>query len=219
MLYVDESGKRWRLPKGRSRIGATGRADHRLCREVCTERNLFNLSVAPSTRCPRTTQAASPRCALSATHNRLIHDFTSYRGLLVMSGIDADAKASTSSAATMARWRCGLGGVDDLWQFGKARGVGGPWFESQVKAGVPSDAYLATGYDKKRAVLSHTSAAPVKFRVEADFTCNGDWREVTALEVKPGEKLEHKFPDAFGAYWLRVVADRDTTATATFYWE
>jgi hypothetical protein len=32
--------------------------------------------------------------------------------------------------------------------------------------------------------------------------------------MKPGKKREHHFPAAFGAYWLRLVADRDTTVTA-----
>ena len=26
-------------------------------------------------------------------------------------------------------------------------------------------------------------------------------------------------PDSFGAYWLRLIADKDTTATATFLYE
>ena len=216
VLYVDSKGQRWRLPKGDPAFATA--ADHRMGREVCTERNLLNL-YGTFYEMPANNAGGFAKVRPVCTHNRFIHDYTSYRGMLVMTGIEAEAKGEhiiRSDDGKVAVW---AGVVDDLWQFGKARGVGGPWFESQVKAGVPSDAYLATGYDKKRAVLSHTSAAPVKFRVEADFTCNGDWREVTALEVKPGEKLEHKFPDAFGAYWLRVVADQDTTATATFYWE
>jgi hypothetical protein len=55
--------------------------------------------------------------------------------------------------------------------------------------------------------------------VEADFTGTGVWSEVTRLAVKPGQSLEHEFPAAFGAYWLRLVSDADTTATATFTYE
>jgi len=55
--------------------------------------------------------------------------------------------------------------------------------------------------------------------VEADFTGTGQWHEVVALAVEPGQRLEHKFPNAFGAYWLRLVADQDTTATGTFNYE
>ena len=88
-----------------------------------------------------------------------------------------------------------------------------------MKAGRPSDAYLATGYDQKRLILSHTSKAPVSFRVEADFSGTGAWAEVIKLSVGPGKPLEHRFPDAFGAYWLRLVAEKDSTATATFLYE
>ncbi len=57
------------------------------------------------------------------------------------------------------------------------------------------------------------------FRVEADFTGTGKFAEVTKLIVPPGQPLEHRFPDAFGAYWLRLIANNDTTATATFTYE
>ena len=109
--------------------------------------------------------------------------------------------------------------MDDLWSFGKPRGSGGPWHQTAVKAGVPSDAYLATGYDKKRLTLSHSASEPTIFRVEADFTGTGNWAEVTELTVRAGKPLEYRFPDAFGAYWLRLVADKDTTATALFTYE
>ena len=98
-------------------------------------------------------------------------------------------------------------------------GQGGPWQDSVAKAGVPSDADLATGYDQKRLIPSHTSKEPVGFRLEADFSGPGAWAEVTKLSVPSGKPLEHRFPDAFGAYWLRLIAENDSTATATFLYE
>jgi hypothetical protein len=216
VLYVDGKGQRWRLPKGDPAFEKV--EDHRMGREVCTERNLLNL-YGTFYEMPANNAGGFAKVRPICTHNRFIHDYTSYRGMLVLTGIEAEAKGEhiiRSDDGKVALW---VGAVDDLWQFGKARGVGGPWFESAVKAGVPSDPYLATGYDKKRVTLSHTNAQAVTFRIEADFTCTGDWREVVTLDVKPGERLEHHFPDAFGAYWLRVVPNQDTTATATFIWE
>jgi hypothetical protein len=35
----------------------------------------------------------------------------------------------------------------------------------------------------------------------------------------PGKSLEHRFPDAFGAYWLRRTAEKDSTDTTTFLYE
>jgi hypothetical protein len=59
----------------------------------------------------------------------------------------------------------------------------------------------------------------VTFRVQADFTGTGQWAEVTRLEIPADRPHEHRFPDSFGAYWLRLIADQDNTATATFIYE
>ena len=216
ILYTDENGKRWRLPKGDAALGSAAEfGNARLSREVCTERNLLNAG-GTFYELPAENAGGFIRLRPIATHNRRIHDFASYRGLLVLSGIAADAKGEhiiRSDDGQCALW---AGAVDDLWQFGKPRGTGGPWLETSVRAKVPSDAYLATGYDQKRLTLSHAGKQPITFRVEADFTGTGQCSEVISLEVKPGEKRAHDFPDAFGAYWLRVVASADTTATAQF---
>lgn len=216
MLYTDESGKRWRLPKGDASLEQPSEiGNNRLCREVCTERNLLNVG-GTFYELPAENAGGFIKLRPIATHNRRIHDFASYRGLLVMSGIATDAKSKhiiRSDDSECAVW---VGTVDDLWQFGKPRGVGGPWLNTVVKAGEPSDAYLATGYDHKRLTLSHTGKNSITFKLEADINGTGAWSEVATLEVKPGKKLEHIFPDAFGAYWLRVRASADTTATAQF---
>lgn len=219
ILYTDEAGKRWRLPKGDVALDSSGEfGNARLCREICTERNLLNVG-GTFYELPAENAGGFIEIRPIATHNRRIHDFASYRGLLVMSGITADAKGEHiihSDDGHCALW---AGTVDDLWQFGKPRGIGGPWFKTVVKAGEPSDAYLATGYDHKRLTLSHASKETVTFKVEADFTGTGSWSEVVSINVKPGEKLTHHFPEAFGAYWLRVTASADTTATAQFEYD
>jgi len=104
--------------------------------------------------------------------------------------------------------------VDDLWRFGKPRGHGGPWLETAVKAGEPSDPYLMTGYDEKRLRLSHAERQTVTLRVEVDPTGSGVWRPYRSFAVKPGATVKHTFPESFHAYWVRVVADRDGRATA-----
>jgi hypothetical protein len=215
-LYVDEAGKRWRLPKGAAAFESAGPLGHaRLAREVCTERNLLNVG-GTFYEVPAQNAGGFSKVRPITTHGRHIHDFASYRGLLVISGLADGAQGEhviRSEDGACALW---VGTVDDLWALGKPRGRGGPWLDSAVKANVPSDAYLATGYDGKRLTLSHTSQEPVKFSVEADFAGTGVWSEVVVLKVKAGERREHRFPAAFGAYWLRVTADADTTATAQF---
>jgi hypothetical protein len=216
MLYTDETGKRWRLPKGDKALDQRGElGNDRLCREVCTERNLLNVG-GTFYELPAVNAGGFIKLRPIATHNRRIHDFASYRGLLVLSGIATDTKGDHIIRSDDGKCAVWAGAVDDLWKFGKPRGHGGPWVETSVKANVPSDAYLATGYDHKRLTLWHAGNAPVTFKIEADFSGTGVWTQVVSLSVKPGEKLEHTFPDAFGAYWLRVSASADTTATAQF---
>ena len=218
-LYVDEKGRRWRLPKGDSffedsKVVGNGRVD----REVVTERDLFNCH-GTFYELPAESSGGFGKIRPIATHNRHIQDYASFRGLLVLSGIAADAKGAHIVRSDDGKGALWVGAIDDLWQLGKPRGKGGPWMDSPVKAGEPSDPYLATGYDRKRLMLHHSSSQPVGFRLEADLTGNGDWCEFTTFKVKPGETLEYTFPDAFGAYWLRVVTDSDTTATAQFSYE
>ncbi len=216
MVYTDETGKRWRLPKGDKALDQPGElGNDRLCREVCTERNLLNVG-GTFYELPAANAGGFIKLRPIATHNRRIHDFASYRGLLVLSGVATEAKGDHIVRSDDGKCALWAGAVDDLWQLGKPRGHGGPWLETSVKANVPSDAYLATGYDHKRLTLSHAGKEAVTFKVEADFTGTGKWSEVTSLQVKPGEKLEHHFPAAFSAYWLRVTASADTKATAQF---
>ena len=115
------------------------------------------------------------------------------------------------SDPTVAIW---VGAIDDLWKLGKPVGTGGPWLASPVPAGVPSDPYLFTGYDKKTLTLSHTGRTAVGFRVELVVTGEGDWLLYQNFEVKPGAPLRHEFPAACQAYWLRLVPTAATTATA-----
>ncbi len=203
IIYVDDSGKRWRLPKGEL-------AGSRVCREVCTERDLFN---AGDTfyELPANNAGGFAKVRPVSTHNWPIKDYCSYRGMLVMSGIEGQVRSDDGKVSL---W-CGV--VDDLWQFGKPRGTGGPWNDTAVKAGVASDPYLMTGYDKKSLTLFADNA--VNVRVEVDITGTGLWRTWQTLEVVPGKATEHRFPDAFNAYWVRVAADGDCTATATFRYE
>jgi hypothetical protein len=209
-FYLDANGARWRLPRGQHTEGA------RVCREVCTERNLLN-AYGTFYEMPAENAGGFPKIRPIATHDRAIWDYASYRGLLVMSGVATEARGERIVRSDDGKCALWIGAVDDLWQLGKPRGAGGPWHDTAVRAGEPSDPYLCTGYDRKRLTLASTAAA--RIRLEADFTGAGAWREFTTLEVKPGEPLDYTFPAAFGAYWLRLVSDRATTATATFLYD
>jgi hypothetical protein len=219
LLYVDDNGQRWRLPKGDPALDRPGPLGHaRLCREVVTERNLLNVG-GTFYELPAQNAGGFVKIRPITTHNRRIHDFASYRGLLVLSGLSDDAQGGRIIRSEDGKCALWVGAVDDLWQFGKPRGRGGPWLDTGVRAGQPSDAYLAAGYDRKRLRLSHGGPFTVNFTIQADFTGTGTWSDAATIRVKPRATAQHRLPDAFGAYWLRVTASADTTATAQFEYD
>jgi hypothetical protein len=218
VLFIDDNHKRWRLPKGDPALDKTGRmGDSRAAREVATERDLFHAH-GTFYELPANNAGGFAKLRPVATHNLRIHDFCSYRGLFIMTGVSNNSPRDNphiirSQDGKAALW---AGAIDDVWAMGKPRGQGGPWHKTGVKAGEPSDPYLATGYDEKSLQLTHSGDGTVTFRLEADFTGDGSWREVRTFDVAPGETVSHDFPASFGAYWFRLVAQSDTTATARF---
>lgn len=223
LIFVDEQNQKWRLPRGSepaSRAEASSTRDRlslpsRVCREVATERDLFNAG-GTFFELPAENAGGFSKVRAVATHNRRISDFCSYRGLFIVSGVANDAPMTNrhiikSDDGQAALW---AGAIDDVWRFGKPRGVGGPWHHTSVKAGVPSDPYLLTGYDQKMLVLSTDSPTPIALRVECDLSGTGLWVPYREFEVMSGKSLTHEFPASFTAYWLRVVAPRDCIATA-----
>lgn len=191
----------------------------RVVREVVTERDLLHID-GSFFELPARNAGGMPYVRPISTHNFAISDYCSYRGLLCITGLDAElagqAAASGNEHVIISRdgqaavW---VGVIDDLWMLGKPRGVGGPWKGSLVKAGVPSDPYLMTGYDRKSVLLSHDSQGPVEIRLEVDIDGTGLWVPYMTFGVQPGQTVRHTFPDGFSAYWVRAVSGTDTMAT------
>ncbi len=211
---------RYRLPKTAAeydRPFASGWPRAR--REVVTERDLLNAH-GTIYEVPRADAGSYARMRPICTHGKRISDFASWRGMLVLAGVRADAAADEhcykSADGRAAVW---FGEVDDLWSLGAPRGVGGPWRDTAVKANEPSDPYLMAGYRTKSLALSHADSGSVMFTVEVDFVGNGDWSPYTQLEVGPGQKVAHQFPAGYSAHWVRLQTNRATTATATFTYE
>lgn len=220
VLCVDERG-RWRLPKGDRSFDQPGAlGEHRVCREVCTERDLFNAH-GTFYELPAENAGGFAKIRPIATHNRRIHDFASYRGLLVMSGVATNAPTDNPHLVRSRDGRCVLwvGAVDDLWQLGKPRGTGGPWKDTPVQPGQASDPYLMTGYDRKTLRLSHDAPREVRIGVEVDISGDGLWVRYQIFVVPSGQTVEHRFPDPFSAYWVRVVADVACFASAQWTYD
>jgi hypothetical protein len=215
VLYVDDAGRRFRLPKGDPSFDRDSfLGPSRLDREVVTERDLFNCH-GTFYELPAENAGGFAKIRPVATHNRRIIDYCSWRGLLVMTGVADQAPGSRhiirSEDGKCAVW---IGVVDDLWKLGKPTGRGGPWKETPVRAGEVSDPYLMSGYDAKTLELSHKGQNSVTLQVEVDVDGEGHWAAYRSFQLPPNGSARHIFPAVFQAYWMRVKASAGTVATA-----
>ncbi len=153
-----------------------------------------------------------------STHLRIIGDFCSWRGLLVMAGDQTTPIGDLNPFVGQPQANLWFGKTDDLWQFGKPKGWGGPWLEEEVQPGVPSDPYLMTGFDQKSLHLAHEADEPVRFTVEVDFLGTQAWKTYDTFTVPAHGYLHHEFPPGFSAHWVRFRADRACKATAYLHY-
>ena len=137
-IVTDDGGRRWRFPYATG-VAATHGRKGRLCRECCTERDLLNIG-GTFYELPAENAGGFAKARAVATHRSQVYDYCTWRGLFVISGVDPSAEAGEhfvkSDDGKAALW---VGVADDLWKIGKPVGFGGPWLETNVKAGVPSD--------------------------------------------------------------------------------
>ena len=220
VIYKDARGT-WRLPRGDASFDREiGEDRERVCREVCTERDLFNAH-GTLYELPAENAGGFAKIRPITTHNRHIQDYASYRGLLVMSGLRANAATDSPHLVRSADGKCALwlGNVEDLWQLGKPRGTGGPWNDSATEAQQPSDPYLMSGFDRKSIHLAHGASQPVTFILEIDITGEGDWVVQDRYTVLAGTSLDRRLPEGLSAYWARLKTDLACRATARFDYE
>lgn len=221
VLIIDDFGRRWRLPVAdKAFVNLTMSSSLRLCREVATERDLFNCA-GSFYELPANNADGFAKIRPVASHKFRIHDYASYRGMLIMTGINPGlAKGNEhviiSDDGKAALW---AGVIDDLWRTGKPVGEGGPWKEADVSAGIPSDPYLIGFFDEKTLRISHNSKVPVTFTIEAEPTGHGPWMKYKVVVVNPAETFTFRFPANFQARWIRFVADKACKATTWLKYE
>lgn len=216
MVYTDQD-KRWRkyrLPKASHTFDHMWQTEWPRIREVDHERFLMDCHGMFYELSPWAYDNHVWGIRPISTHLWVMGDFCSYRGMLVLGSDNASAHHGANHLAGEPQSGLWFGKTDDLWQFGKPSGWGGPWWEIQVEPNVPSDPYLMTGFDKKVLHLAHAANDNVSFCVEVDFLGNGSWRTYGHFDVPAGGYEHHEFPSGYSAHWLRITANRECVATA-----
>ena len=216
VLVVDDRGRRWRLPLGVSDFTRlTELSFLRISREVATERDLFSCH-GTFYELPAENADGFAKIRPISSHPFRIHDYASYRGMLIMTGINPGEIQGNSHVIRSADGKAAVwaGVIDDLWKLGKPVGMGGPWFNTEVHPGEPSDPFLIGFYDIKTLEISHSSPLPVVFDIEVDPVGNGSWMKYMTLVVPAGESYLYLFPEHFQARWIRFVSHQQTSATA-----
>ncbi len=216
-LIVDDAKRRWRLPLGNeSYQELMAKQQLRICREVATERDLFNCG-GTFYELPAENADGYAKIRPISSHSFKINDYTSFRGMLIMTGLTQNsASLGNSHIFQSPDKQCSIwaGVIDDLWQLGKPVGKGGPWLNSSVIANTPSDPYLYGFYDDRTLSLSHQSNKSVTISIQFDPTGDNEWVNYKSFVVKANEKFSFKFPKNIQARWIRFVSDTNTIATA-----
>ncbi len=153
-----------------------------------------------------------------STHLWVMGDFCSFRGMLVLGSDNASPAHGLNAFQGEPQSGLWFGKTDDLWQFGKPKGWGGPWWRTQVAADEPSDPFLMTGFDKKCLHFTHDADRTVDLAVEVDFLGDGSWHRYETLSAGAGQYLHHEFPEGFSAHWVRLRLGSSCCATAQFHY-
>lgn len=214
--FINGEWKVYRLPKATQAMDHMWFTEWPRIREVETERLLMDLHGMFYELSHTAYEGKIWGIRPISTHLRMIPDFCSWEGLLVLGGNQVTPINDSNLLAGQPQSNLWFGKTDDLWQFGKPKGWGGPWWETEVVANVASDPYLMTGFDKKVLHLSHESEHDVSFEIQVDFLGNEKWHRYKELTVPSHGYAHHEFPDGFSAHWVRIIPKSSSKATAHF---
>ena len=153
-----------------------------------------------------------------STHLWVHGDFCAWRGMMVIGADNVSHEGGGNNQAAEPQSGLWFGRTDDLWNLGKPKGWGGPWWEDSVTADEPSDPYLMTGFEHKVLHLSHAHPDSVTFQIEVDFMGHGAWKTYASVDVPANSYVPHVFPVGFSAHWVRVVSNTDCVASAQLHY-
>ena len=216
LLWALVKGKwqKYRLPKASHAFNHAWQTEWMRIREVETEHFLMDIHGMFYELQPIAFEDAIWGVKPVCQHLRIIPDYCAFRGLFALGGNQTTPNNDNYTLGGQPQSGIWFGKTDDLWQWGKPAGWGGPWRKTAVKRGEASDPFLMTGFDKK--VLHLTADRLGKFAVQIDFLGNGSWQHYEAISCNP--YAHHVFPNGFSAHWVRIVPEQDCVATAEFHY-
>lgn len=218
-VYLPETGwKLYRLPKSTHTQDHAWTTEWPRLREVESERWLLDASgifyELPATTYANAVWGLVPVCR----HLRIIGDYCSWNGLLVLAGDQTTPIHDSNPFIGQPQANLWFGKSDDLWHFGgKPAGWGGPWWETEVEPGQPSDPYLMTGFDQKCLHIRDETGQSGRFTLELDFQGTGNWNTYTKIVTQDGYGF-HVFPPGLSAHWARLTPHQAGKVTAQFFY-
>jgi hypothetical protein len=223
-VYCDGKWSRYRLPKGSHTFDETSYTEWMRIREVETERALMDCHGLFYEVPYHTYNGRLWGLRPISRHLRVVPDFCSWRGLLVLAGNQATPMQFTAvndrnPLAGQPQAGLWFGTTDDLWRFGRPQGHGGVWRQQQVQAGEVSDPYLFFGFERKAVHLRNEADQAAQFDLEVDVLGNGTWDLYLTIPVPAGGYRHHVFPAGYSAEWIRVRSQADTKATVWFLYD
>lgn len=209
--YVSDDGRRWIIPVQNPATPHYGR----LCREVCTERDLLHIC-GTFIELPAENAGGITHARAIASHPFVIHDYASYRGMLVLTastGAKPGAHVVTSTDANAAVW---LGVVDDLWKLGRPVGKAKTGLNNRDAGIWTSDPILANGFGDIEITCQISGGLGGVVFVDADISGNNTWIGVCRIQVMPGSKGHAAIDKRLHPYWVRIRTAPGTDAIADF---
>ncbi|KAH9500232.1 hypothetical protein Btru_077534 [Bulinus truncatus] len=204
----------YRLPKASHAFDHLWQTEWPRIREVETERYLMDMHGMFYELSPLGWTGSTWGIRPISQHLRVIPDFTSYRGFLVLGGNQVSSIFDNNVVTGQSQSGLWFGKTDDLWSFGKPQGWGAVWRQDLVGTGNVSDPYLMTGFDKKVLHVNLHAGSRIQLNIEVDFTGSAGhrdgelmWSTLTDVSVGSTYGISYSyfiFPDGYSAHWARL---------------
>ncbi len=211
---VNGQWQKYRLPKASHATEQAWQTEWMRIREVETEHFMLDIQGMFYELQPLAFEGRIWGVKPICQHLRIIPDYCAYRGLLALGGNQTTPNGDNNAVVGQPQSGVWFGKTDDLWSWGRPQGWGGPWRNAEVKAGVPSDPFLFTGFERKALHLIADRSTGIELQI--DFLGNGTWVKYDRINLTGGDYKFVGFPDGFSAHWVRLVPSGACKMTAEF---